>query len=360
MLAHGTTEIEFLARQFPGAGEIELVNAMDQLHKHLVLSSGEPVLLQRTLEGTSASLFSCTRLGARCKREPMNNLLWEITDNRNIALPRSSFIRSYSDDLVREGDYFVSLDVNAQFLAVASQPLGMGRPLIKEVDDTIAFGWPMARKAGYVELADDLDIGEADLQPWVAQGLRDVGQFSWLPMPFVAYLLEQGFRLRIGTVLYWPDSSRVLDEWRGRLSVARTALLDDIKAPGTALALSYVKLMYAKTLGGWMRSTTLNTTRMLRPDWADMIAALARVNLWRALDKAMQRPVMGKPIAGITDNVVFKVPCSDSVPFVTMSTQPGKWKVRARHRATEDTVNAFDQATGYPCSPKTFVEAVNG
>lgn len=215
--------------------------------------------------------------------------------------------------------WVVSLDVNAQFLAVTgSVELGTGHA---EPVTLPHFTSPLEAKRyftqpGYVQLTRDTPIARACVIP----------EGDWIAHPVAGYLYERGALECAPQGFLWPSHRRWLSAWGDTVRRAREAFLTRLKADpedlAAAMALHALKLMYAAFLGGMLRSEAYNRAKTLRPDWNDQLVSLARVNMLRALEKC-------QPSAFAThlDAAYFLLQDNQNVQGLALVPQAGKWKV---------------------------------
>jgi hypothetical protein len=153
------------------------------------------------------------------------------------------------------------------------------------------------------------------------------GAWEWVATPTVELLAELGVTPRVAASWTCPAgrARRVLSgagergtgKWYERLRDARKALVND-PAPDAAAVLRAVKDTYSRGVGHLARPTG----RWYRPDWAAIIQARARVDMWRA----MHRAGTGEdrwPVSTKTDAVSYIV-----LPeSLRLGTGIGEWKV---------------------------------
>ncbi|THJ75121.1 hypothetical protein [Candidatus Frankia alpina] len=238
-------------------------------------------------------------------------------------------------------EFFVSFDINGQYLPAANQPLGTGRP--QHLTDA---GRISIRKNVPALYRLDVDPTTADLLPML------VSANGWYAGPAAWYLHERGLVRRVEEALIWPltDAYTWLDRWYKATREARTWLLP-ARAGGQdetgRAALDAVKAMYTTFLGGWMASTK-NPTEIYRPDWRAHTVSRAAANQSRALDKVREQT--GRtPFAIRVDAVWFAADSADDVPAglkLSPTKQLGKWKRNGSGLLTPDVVAALDSGIG--------------
>lgn len=212
--------------------------------------------------------------------------------------------------------YAVGLDINAQFLACsATVALGIGEAS-EIAGRRITDNWAeVLKRPGYVQLAAPVEIGPGCV----------LSEGDWIANPTADYLMRRDGVLPVTRGYQWMQSRRWLKLWTDRMRTARASLIGRDDLP-SLLALAAVKAVYAAFLGGWLNSgedaNNYNKTDTLRPDWMHMIHSTARVNMLRALTKATVAPFATHADAAyfLTDDVM-------DPRGLTLSTQPGKWKV---------------------------------
>lgn len=234
-----------------------------------------------------------------------------------------NFVDKSQLSLLADRPWAVGMDVNAQFPAVCgSVELGTGEP----VSITHSGPWTKAdfKRPGYVRLEEDVQFAPGGT---VAAG-------AWVAMPTAEHFNERGL-LRATEVVVWPEHRRWLAAWGKVVREGRRALIER-GDPASGMALVALKFVYATFLGGFLRSAKYNNHETLRPDWADQLQSLARMNMLRALGKCRPRPV-----ATLADAAYFLLQDNESVRGLAVDEQtfqPGKWKV---HRVGR----SGDQAT---------------
>jgi hypothetical protein len=228
------------------------------------------------------------------------------------------------------GDLLVEYDVNACYLS-AGQSLELGTGPLQ-----------------HIATPDSDHIRKLPGSVIVADPRPD-----W-PAPF--YLLEPGERLDnrwAALLLDWLPDARLVNalvqtehrRWLRlfcRRCLDARAVLRPQEAPGAVLALQVLKAVYSATLGGMLASGPnlggYNRTAYLRPDWAVAIRAHAGANMWRALHRA--RP---GPAAVVAPDAAYFI---GETAGLTVSDQPGKWKLEGRYPLTADIRQAL--AAGQP------------
>lgn len=211
----------------------------------------------------------------------------------------------------------VGADVNAQYLAAAVCDLGTGDPMRLGSRPDYAKDLKLP---GYVQLGADFEVG-----PRCVLKAGD-----WVPNPIAVYLLQRG-GLVVADGWVWPERRRWLNLWVSRIRKARADLM---ARPDLAsqMALKAVKAVYAAFLGGYLLSEKYAKDELLRPDWAHMIHGTAAANMHRALDKATV-----KPFATLVDAAYFLVNDPADLSGLTLSGQPGKWKMHRIGRTADQT-----------------------
>jgi hypothetical protein len=108
----------------------------------------------------------------------------------------------------------------------------------------------------------------------------------WCMAPTVNAAISAGYCLHFDEWYTWAHHARVLEPWQKRLAIARTALAD------WPLASQVLKQTYTHGLG-WLGSDAWDRTgdMLYRPDWRHTIIAQAAANIWRAVQKAVNRDV---------------------------------------------------------------------
>jgi hypothetical protein len=221
----------------------------------------------------------------------------------------------------------VAYDVNAQFLAVAqSVTLGTGSPDHLPGTVFLKGEHKELKKPGYVRLAAEVGMGPGNRVPagsWVANATAD-------------YLVERDGTLEVTERYHWAESRRWLSAWGKQAGAGRRALVgrDD---PASKMALTALKLMYSTFLGGFLRSgptaNNYNRTNTLRPDWADALQSLARMNMLRGIARA--KP---KPVSTFMDAAYFLLAEGQTVTGLKVDEetfQPGWWKLASVGRVAD-------------------------
>ncbi len=241
-----------------------------------------------------------------------------------------------------DGRSVTSLDVNAQYLAAArSVELGDGQPV--RYDKPRGGLVELSKLPGYVLLGKKLVTKHP--------AFRTIRGGTWLAMPTVAYLLRDcGVELDAASVVVWHDHGRRLSAWAARFSDALAALPAG-RDLSTTYARGLVKDVYVSYLGGMLRSERWN--KLPRPDWSDQVVTQAEANKLRALDKAT---AAGETVLGSWRDAAWFV--ADDAPHepggLTISTQPGKWKVDRYSQVTPELAQAYTSG-----SPVVFRDALN-
>ncbi len=255
-----------------------------------------------------------------------------------------------------EGDPVTVLDSNSAWLAAAqscelgdSAPAHYTRPrTIRQV--TAQSKW--SKRPGYVLLGAAPDLA-AELP-----GLASLGRGSWVPTPWVDFLLNPwpgrgpllGSDLEIAELVYWHkgDHGRRLSTWAAFMRDAGLALtgMDGLAA---RYALKLVKRVRNGLLGGYLRSERYNRTELLRPDWSDLIVTQAGANLMRKLTRAALEHGAPHPIGVYRDDVWY---AADRPPAALVDagevdpTKLGKLKVKGTIATTAELAAAMaDRST---------------
>lgn len=339
---------------FPDATDADIAAALSLFHAHLTVK-GTPTHLVRSPAHTGTVLLE--RLIASEGKMVMPSRLvdkavWDITKH-NLVRPLG-FVTHLE---LRVGMSITQTDCNAQFLAVSEIPLGDGEPLHYDLDAIRQLSdkdrEALVKSPGYARLGGEPDLSKCPI--WVQVSLQRLIPGAWVPLPVVAYLRERGTRLPIDMIIGWPTGHRGprLRVWGKHVKTARSALMTlGVESTPVLYALHLVKAVYSAFLGGELRSEDHNTSDTLRPDWNDMIVAVSRCNVFRALDRKAAPKKEGEqgflPLGGITDSLWW---LSDGPePFtppeweMPADRQPGKWKLDRHVEVTEEIVAAY--ATG--------------
>lgn len=299
--------------RFPDADEAALVAGLRTFSAALdgLSFAGAPARVGQLLfEKLSAQYGSVPVLGA-----PPNQ---PVESHRVVTM--FNMLDQSADPAAHE--YVVGLDVNAQFLAAAgTADLGTGDP---EPVGPLGDDWREALKLpGYVQLAEDVAVG-----PGCVLRAGEV-----IANPMALYLMQRDGVLPVTGGYRWPERRRWLALWATWVRRARGDLMERSDVP-SAMALVALKAVYAAFLGGWMNSGQdrggYNSTNTLRPDWMHMVHSVARANALRALDKATVRP-----FATLADAAYFLTNDVMDPRGLTLSTQPGKWKLHRLGRPSE-------------------------
>ncbi len=282
-----------------------------------------------------------------------------VAANRSMSLPVALDAGGPVEEIIESGDPLryaewltpgveldgravTSLDVNAQYLAASrSVELGDGQPV--RYDKPRGGLEELSKLPGYVLLGKKL------ITRHPAFGTIRAG--TWLAMPTVAYLLRDcGVELDAASVVVWHDHGRRLSAWAAKFSDALAALPAGRDLP-TTYARGLVKDVYVTFLGGMLRSGRWN--KLPRPDWSDQVVTQAEANKLRALDKAT---AAGAVVLGSWRDAAWFV--ADDAPHkpggLTISTQPGKWKVERYSQVTPELAQAYTSG-----SPVVFRDALN-
>jgi len=208
----------------------------------------------------------------------------------------------------------VAYDVNAQFLGVTqSVTLGTGSPDHLPGVMFLKGESKELKKAGYVRLATEVVMGPG----------KRLSAGTWVANPVAEYLVERDGSLEVTERYLWGEGRRWLSAWGKSAGAGRRALVVR-NDPASRMALTALKLVYSTFLGGYLRSERYNTNETLRPDWADQLQSLARMNMLRGI--ARTRP---KPIATYADAAYFLLREDQAVTGLGIDEetfQPGKWK----------------------------------
>ena len=146
------------------------------------------------------------------------------------------------------------------------------------------------------------DVTVPDGHPAAGFGLlTDLRAGEALAMPSIRYLADDlGLPIELSGGFVWTESRRWLKTWQELFRDARTALLGLPQELPVSYALSAVKAVTNKFLGGWLRADRFNTTATLRADWAHQVIARARMNALRG--------ILGKagalPLAMVADDTI--------------------------------------------------------
>lgn len=363
-------ELEIAARTirhadaFPDATDADITVGLQLFHQELTVS-GTAVHLVRSPAHSGRVLYD--RLvavnGAKMKAPQalQSKKVWDITGPghaRGEGLVRPlGFVNS--DLAPQVGQWITQTDVNAQYLAVVETPLGDGEPQELDLDAIRALSdaarADVLKSPGYAHVAGKPDLSGAPV--WVRESLAHVTTGSWVALPVVAYLRKtHGIQLRLDEIVYWGEGHRGprLRAWGRPVRTAREKLLSmGVESLPVLYAAHLIKALYAGFLGGETRSKKHNRTAdgeesgTLRPDWNDMIVTMARLNVFRALDK-FAAPLEIAPLGGVTDSLwwLSDGPKPFTPPEWEMpdNRQPGKWKLDRHVQVTEQIVAAH--ATG--------------
>lgn len=255
-----------------------------------------------------------------------------------------------------EGDPVTVLDSNSAWLAAAqscelgdSAPAHYTRPrTIRQV--TAQAKW--SKRPGYVLLDAAPDLA-AELP-----GLASLGRGSWVPTPWVDFLLNPwpgrgpllGSDLEVAELVYWHkgDHGRRLSTWAAFMRDAGLALAG-MDGLAVRYALKLLKRVRNGFLGGYLRSERYNRTELLRPDWSDLIVTQAGANLMRKLTRAALEHDAPHPIGVYRDDVWY---AADQPPAALVDagevdpTKLGKLKVKGTIATTAELAAAIaDRST---------------
>ncbi|MHA6751136.1 hypothetical protein ACX31A_09630 [Dermacoccus nishinomiyaensis] len=219
----------------------------------------------------------------------------------------------------------VAADVNAQFVAAASSvELGEGDPEHWEPgevlpDDTL-------KRPGWVRLKRAVKDAPHGL---------DLPSGMWIPTPLAMYLTRDcGLKVSYVEALIWPERRKALGSLAGHFRDWRSALSKDTSPEGR-MALSMLKITYAKALGGYLSSERGLTPReWARPDWAMLLKAQAEANCLRAVDKLPEGVIVRSKFA---DSLYLELPEGvDLSAWPNLDpVQPGKFKLSDEYSALE-------------------------
>lgn len=226
----------------------------------------------------------------------------------------------------------IGMDVNAQFLAV-TQSVALGTGPADHLPGAVLVKGEHKdlKRPGYVRVAGEVGMGPGCV----------IKAGRWIPNPVAEYLVARDGSLEVAERYQWAESRRWLSAWGKQASAGRRDLVARRDLP-SQMALTALKLIYSTFLGGWLRSgpqtNHYNHTHTLRPDWADHVQSLARMNMLRAIAKATP-----KPIATYMDQAYFLVAEPHQLKGLVVdeqSLQPGKWKRATVGRSADETVIA--------------------
>lgn len=327
-------ELEAFARliqstdNWPDATPSQIRTALATFHQALTVK-GTPVHFTGTPAATGYNLYQRLLKLNRGRMVPIEVLtdktVWNLTKGSNgerVTLPTGFVDTSVA---LAVGDVVVQTDVNNQYLAVCSIPLGDGDPEHRTGGHRVSD----LKLPGYVRVTTAPDLS---CVPVHTQGaFRQLTAGSWLPMPAVKYLTGCGVQLDTSDVIVWPRNGERLRVWGTHVRNALATLTGNDLAD--RMARMAVKAIYHAFMGGWLRSEGANKTELLRPDWNDMVVSTARCNLLRHLDRYPD----DRPLAAITDSVMWR---GGPPAGLELTSQPGKWKVTRTVTVTSDIVAA--------------------
>ena len=232
--------------------------------------------------------------------------------------------RAVTEGELAAGPYFLSFDVNAQFLR-ASNGLSLGFGDVTRLQGDLAQGLvasaynvgPNGRRLippGYYRVALSPRAGITRLpmpHPLYRAGrpdepFSDAG--AWVNAPTVRLLVELQTPMRCTDAYVWRESHRFFDPWYKRLNAARSALMAD-SSPAGALALAVLKQTYSHFFGALATERRGDKDGLKRPDWRHADISEARALHYRNMLAAVD---LGHFPALVTEDTLgYLAPTSD-------------------------------------------------
>jgi hypothetical protein len=106
------------------------------------------------------------------------------------------------------------------------------------------------------------------------------GRQRWVSTPTLQLALEHDVRVEVLEAYTWPEHSRILDGWYGRMRDARDRL-DIPDDPDATVARDQVKEIYTKAIGMLGSHQYQVGKRTYRPDWRHHIQGKSNANILR-------------------------------------------------------------------------------
>lgn len=258
-------------------------------------------------------------------------------------------------------------DANAQYLAAwGVAELGRGDPV-----QPAAF---TLDKPGVWKL-DPKWVGWAAIDEPTLPGPVWPQESEWLTSPTVRRVLELAAMagvdppaVRDGWI--WPEQTRYLRGAADRLRDARTELLADT-GPAAALARDAIKSIYKVETGRFNMSRRDEISGWHRPDWGDMIRAIARANLHRRIAGTLDGPkqtgrpaLLCPPFAVDVDALYIAGDTADPVQFageigIPIGDALGQFKVLGSCSLTDVRAKELDDAASLPAMKKAWAQMID-
>ena len=232
--------------------------------------------------------------------------------------------RAVTEGELAAGPFFLSFDVNAQFLRASNGlPLGFGD--VTRLQGDLAQGLvasaynvgPNGKRLippGYYRVALSPRAGITRLpmpHPLYRAGrpdepFSDAG--AWVNAPTVRLLVELQIPMRCTDAYVWRESHRFFDPWYTRVNAARTALMADT-SPAGKLALAVLKQTYSHFFGALATERRGDKDGLKRPDWRHADISEARALHYRNMLAAVDNGHF--PALVTEDTLGYLVPTSD-------------------------------------------------